>query len=82
MGVELPEGQNVTFNISIQEMSKPTVELEIYRPIIPENQLLAGGEPLYSNEKQWQTLTFMLRCRFVDASRVCGLRRRDTKACR
>ncbi|EXJ53424.1 uncharacterized protein A1O5_13358 [Cladophialophora psammophila CBS 110553] len=39
LGFELPEGRNIGYLIEVKDRSKPPIEVEIYRPVIPDNQL-------------------------------------------
>ncbi|KAF2674040.1 HET-domain-containing protein [Microthyrium microscopicum] len=39
MGVELPEGQTMNFVITVSDPEKPPIEVEIYRPIVPDDQI-------------------------------------------
>lgn len=48
LGLDLPEGQNMTFMVAVGKDLKP-IEVEIYRPIIPEDQLTIGGTSFSSN---------------------------------
>lgn len=44
LGMDLPEGQTFSLTIDINDPLKPDIEVEIFRPIIPQPQLTVAGE--------------------------------------
>jgi len=65
-GIVLPEGEDMNFMISVHDPSKPPIEVEIYRPVIPDNnQLIVGGTSFSSKRNKVdmrQSLTVISRC--------------------
>ncbi len=44
LGIDLPEGQNMNFTITIEDTDKPPIYVEIYRPTVDSEATTAGGK--------------------------------------
>ena len=44
LGIDLPEGQNMNFIVTIEDPEKPPIYVEIYRPIMDSEETTAGGK--------------------------------------
>jgi hypothetical protein len=77
-GRDYPEGEDMTFIVASGSDLTP-IEVEIYRPIIPEDQLTVGGTSFSSKGNKvgvWQLLTPSRYCFFTHCGES-GLCRRD-----
>lgn len=43
IGVDLPDGQTMAYTVEFVAHGKEAIDVEIYRPVIPESQLTIGG---------------------------------------
>jgi hypothetical protein len=76
LGIELPEGQNMNFIITVGDPTKKPIEIEIYRPVISQNQLTLRGTLFSSSRNQTdarQLLTVMTRCCISTPCPIRGL---------
>lgn len=45
-GVDLPEGQAMNFIITVDDFSKPAIDVEIYRSVLNPSETTVGGTSL------------------------------------